>query len=225
MGAVVGVAATASLPPPLLPCPHLANVLLHQLRPRHPDEGAVCVVRDRAREQRLARARRPVHDHALGLRDAERFKQLGVLDRELDHLLDLLDLAVQPAHHVVRGVGHLLHLHQGDEGVDLGGEEEVEGVGIGAQRGARAGLDGGDVDRWVDVHHVLAFRVHLDQDLGLAHDLRGAAGVGGGWRGSRRARRRAQPPPLPPPPPHLDHLPDVRPGLLQQLQLLAQQAH
>jgi hypothetical protein len=73
------------------------------------------VVRHGAREQRLAGAGRPVHEHALGLRHAQRFKQLGVLDGQLDDLLDLHDLLVQPAHHVVRRVGHLFHLHQRDE--------------------------------------------------------------------------------------------------------------
>jgi len=43
----------------------LANVLLHQLAARHADEGAVGVVRDRARQQRLARPGRPVQQHAL----------------------------------------------------------------------------------------------------------------------------------------------------------------
>ena len=43
----------------------LADVLLHQLAARHADERAVGVVRHRARQQRLPRARRPIQQHAL----------------------------------------------------------------------------------------------------------------------------------------------------------------
>jgi len=47
----------------------LANVLLDQLAARDTDEGAIRVVGDRAREQRLACAWRAVHEHSLGLRN------------------------------------------------------------------------------------------------------------------------------------------------------------
>ncbi len=43
----------------------LADVLLHQLAAGHADEGAVRVVRHRARQQRLPRAWRAVQQHAL----------------------------------------------------------------------------------------------------------------------------------------------------------------
>ena len=74
----------------------LADVLLHELGAGDADEGAVGVVRHRAREQRLARAGRPVHEHSLRLRDAKALEQLRVLDGQLDHLLDFAD-RVKPA--------------------------------------------------------------------------------------------------------------------------------
>lgn len=43
----------------------LSNVFLHQLRPRHTDKGAVGVVRDSTRQQRLACAGWPVQQHTL----------------------------------------------------------------------------------------------------------------------------------------------------------------
>ena len=43
----------------------LADILLHQLAAGHAYEGAVCVVRHRARQQRLPRAWRAVQQHAL----------------------------------------------------------------------------------------------------------------------------------------------------------------
>jgi hypothetical protein len=97
----------------------LPNILLHQLRPRHPYELAVRVMRHRPRQQRLPRPRRSVQQHALGLRDPERLEQLRVLHRQLDHLLDLLDLLVQPPHHLIRAVRHLLHHHQRHQRVHL----------------------------------------------------------------------------------------------------------
>ncbi len=96
----------------------LADVFLDQLRAGHPDELAVGVMRDRTSQQCLARARGSVEKHALGLGDTQRFEQLGVLEAELDHLLDLLDLLVQAADHVVCAVGHLLDHHEGDEWID-----------------------------------------------------------------------------------------------------------
>ena len=50
---------------------------------------------DRAREQRLAGARRPVEQHALGDAGAERLELLGVLEELLD-LVELLDGLVHP---------------------------------------------------------------------------------------------------------------------------------
>jgi hypothetical protein len=64
----------------------LADVLLHELGAGDADEGAVRVVSDRAGEQRLAGAGRAVQQHALWLCNAERVKELWVLDRELDDL-------------------------------------------------------------------------------------------------------------------------------------------
>lgn len=68
-----------------------------------------------------------VKKDALWLCNAERLEQLRVLDWQLDdlkakthdnvntnnaHLLDFLDLVVEPADHVVRAVGYLLDHHQ-----------------------------------------------------------------------------------------------------------------
>jgi hypothetical protein len=45
-----------------------ADVLLHELAAGHADEGAVCVVRHRARQQRLARSRWTVQQDALTMK-------------------------------------------------------------------------------------------------------------------------------------------------------------
>ena len=50
------------------------------------EEGRVDVVRHRAREQRLARARRAVEQHALGRLYADALEELRVDERQLDDL-------------------------------------------------------------------------------------------------------------------------------------------
>jgi len=75
----------------------------------------------------------------LGLFDAQRLEELGVLDGQLDHFLDLLDLLVQAADHLVGGVGHLLHHHQGHQRVHLVGQDLVQRVAVVAQRHAAVG--------------------------------------------------------------------------------------
>lgn len=84
------------------------------------------MVRDGAREERLARSGGPIQEDALGLGDAEGVEELGVPDGELDDLLDLLDLLVEAADHLVRRVGHLFDHHERDERVLLGRQDRVE---------------------------------------------------------------------------------------------------
>ena len=97
----------------------------------------------------------------LGLRDPKALEQLGVLDGQLDHLLDLLDLLVDATDHVVRRVGHLLHLHQAHQRVDLARQHEVQHVRVVLQRHAVVGLELGDVDGLVNIHDVLTLGVDL----------------------------------------------------------------
>ncbi len=62
-------------------------------------------VGDGAREARLAGARRPVKQYPLGRIDAEPLEQLGMAQRQLDHLADLVDRGAEPADVVVGDVG------------------------------------------------------------------------------------------------------------------------
>jgi len=117
-------------------------------------------------------------------------------------------------------------------------QQDVQRVAVVAQRHAAAGRQPRDLDRLVHVDHVLALRVHLDEDLGLAHDLlcflqvlvfgseRGGgkrdvsgrlARGGGRDRSEKRTKKHKRT--------RLDDLADVGSRLLEQLELLAQQAH
>mmetsp|Transcript_17530 Transcript_17530/g.52738 ORF Transcript_17530/g.52738 Transcript_17530/m.52738 type:complete len:264 (+) Transcript_17530:600-1391(+) len=155
----------------------LANVLLHQLAARHPDEAALRVVRHGPREQRLAGAWRPVEEDTLRLRDAQGFEDLGMLDGQLDDLLDLLDLLVHASHHLVSAVGRLLHAHQLHERVYLAREDLVQHVGLAAQGDAGVRLAVVDGDVLVNVDHVLALLAHLHEHLLLPHGLDHLAAV------------------------------------------------
>jgi len=93
-----------------------------------------------------------------------------MLDRQLDHLLDLLDLLVAAANHVVGGVGYLLDLHERHERVHLGWQHQVQCVRVVAQCDAVIDVELADVDRLVDIDDVLALRVDLDEHLLTPHD-------------------------------------------------------
>src|SRR5204863_5711492 len=67
-----------------------ADEHLDEVGARDGEERHAGLAGDRAREQRLTGARRPVEQHALGDARAERLELLGVLEELLD-LLELLD--------------------------------------------------------------------------------------------------------------------------------------
>ena len=129
-----------------------ADVFLHELRAGHADEFAVGVVRYCAREERFAGPGGAVEEHALGLGDAEGFEELGVLEAELDDFFDFFDLLRQAADHVVGAVWDFFDHHEGDEGVDAGGERFLELVGVGEEGDAFADGEFGDVDGVGDVN-------------------------------------------------------------------------
>ncbi len=72
------------------------------------------------------------------------------------HLLDLFDLLVEAADHLVGGVRDLLHHHEGDERVHLVGQDLVERVAVVTQSHSTVRGHVVDVDVLVDVHHKLA---------------------------------------------------------------------
>ena len=90
---------------------------------------------------------------------------------EQAHFFDLLDLLVKATNHVVGAVRNLLDLHEADQGVNLGGQKQVESVAVIAQRHSGASRDFGNVNVLMKVHNILALWMHLDKDLVFAHDL------------------------------------------------------
>jgi hypothetical protein len=101
-------------------------VLLHELGTADADEAAVGVVGDGAGEERLSGSGRAIEEDTLRLGDAEGVEEFGVLDGQLDDLLDLLDLLIQAADHLVRRVGDLLDHHERDERVLLCRQDRVD---------------------------------------------------------------------------------------------------
>ena len=78
-----------------------ADEHLDEVGARDGEERHACLAGDRAREQRLPRAGRPVEKHALGDARAERLELLRILEELLD-LVQLLDRLVH-AGHVLEG--------------------------------------------------------------------------------------------------------------------------
>ena len=69
---------------------------------------ALALVGDGARQPGLAGAGRAVQQHALGRIDAEPLEQLGVAQRQLDHLAQRVDRVAHPAKVVIGDVGAAL---------------------------------------------------------------------------------------------------------------------
>jgi hypothetical protein len=91
---------------------HLAQPLFrfaigaaHDLRTVDQEEAGVALVGDRACKPRLAGARRPMEQHALGRIDAQPLEQLGIAQRQLDHLAQLVDCSCHAADIVISDVG------------------------------------------------------------------------------------------------------------------------
>ena len=91
--------------------------LVDHFRSAHGKEIRLRLVRDGARDQRLAASRRPVEQHALGRVDAQPLENFGVTQRQLDHLPDSDQVRPQPANVLVgnRPLGHRLRLKFRDQ--------------------------------------------------------------------------------------------------------------
>ncbi len=72
------------------------------------EELRLALIGDGARQQRLAGPGRAVQQHALGRVDAQALEQLGMAQRQLDHLAQLVDRVLHPAEVVVGDVGAAL---------------------------------------------------------------------------------------------------------------------
>lgn len=139
----------------------LADVLLHQLRARDTNERALSMVSDGTSKQSLASARRAVENHSLRLRNAKRLEELGMLDWQLNDLLDFTNLLVETTHHIVGGVGNLLDLHQTDKRIDLVWQNLVQSVAVVTKRYTGGRDHQRDIDALVQVDNILTLGMNL----------------------------------------------------------------
>lgn len=135
-------------PQPFFHHTHLAQILLHKLRPHHPDEGRRRVVGHRFGKHGFAGPRGAVQQHAARRVDAELAVQVATRQRQLHRFPHLLLLDVVAADVGVRDVGAFVGGHEGDGGIGFGGQHVDQGVGVAVQgdRGGRAqqlAVDGG----------------------------------------------------------------------------------
>ena len=66
------------------------------------------------------------HGSHLWLCNTQGIKEFRVFDRQLDDLLDLLNLLVQTSNHLIRGVWDLFHHHQAHQWVHLASGSTTE---------------------------------------------------------------------------------------------------
>ena len=143
---------------------HLAQPLLglaigraHDLRPGDVEELGVALIGDGARQPGLAGAGRTVEQHALGRVDAEALEQLGMAQRQLDHLAQRVDRVVHPAEVVIGDVGAplaVLLLGKFGQQFDLGvGVDVDDALGRGRDDGQPHFLqrEGGGVEQLPDM--------------------------------------------------------------------------
>ncbi len=83
--------------------------------------------------------------------DAEGFEEFGVFETKLDNFFDFFYLLGQAADHVVGRVGDFFDHHEGDEGVDRGGEGFFELITVREEGDAFADCEFGDVDAFRDI--------------------------------------------------------------------------
>ena len=133
----------------------VSEVLLDELGTDDAEEGGAGLVGDGLGEEGLAGAGLAVQDDSLGGFDANVLVQLGVGQGQLDGLLDLLDLVLQPADVGVGFQRRLLDLHDGDHGVGVVGEYADDGHGLVVKEDGGAGLEEVLVDAGQDVDVVL----------------------------------------------------------------------
>mmetsp|Transcript_28922 Transcript_28922/g.62307 ORF Transcript_28922/g.62307 Transcript_28922/m.62307 type:complete len:339 (-) Transcript_28922:583-1599(-) len=88
----------------------LARQLGHDLGPIQQEEICPCLCRHCLRNHRLARARRPVHQHTTGRGNAHGAEDLGVAQGQLDELSDLRELPVAPPDIVISDLTQALVL-------------------------------------------------------------------------------------------------------------------
>src|SRR5690606_11241169 len=100
----------------------LAVEAAHDFRPGDVEEPGFALARNGASQKRLTGTRRPVQKDSLWRIDPQPLKEHRVLQRQLDHLVNLLDSVPEPAYVVVRNVGRpgLVRLHVLGQQLDFG---------------------------------------------------------------------------------------------------------
>ena len=159
----------------------LADVLVHDGGRDDLDKIDVQRGRHGTRQQRLARARRAVQQHALGRTDADALEQLGLQQRQLDDLAKLAHLAAQSADAVEAHVARLFErhvehlrpvsqkhlvasLHVAYRGIDFAWQDAHNCKGRHVQGDACAVLQSGSRNAGPRTHNVSRAAAGLDDD-------------------------------------------------------------
>jgi hypothetical protein len=118
-----------------------ANVFLHKFGASDAYKLAVGMMRHRAGEQGFPSPRWSIEEYAFRLCNTQGLEELGVLHRQFDHFLYFLDLLVEATDHLVRTVWNLFNHHKRNEGVNLVGENLVNGVRVASKSDTECRLE------------------------------------------------------------------------------------
>ncbi|GMS79169.1 hypothetical protein PENTCL1PPCAC_1344, partial [Pristionchus entomophagus] len=149
----------------------VSEYLLDQLGSDDSEEGGRGLVGHCLCQQGLACARASVENHTLGRLDAHLLVVLWVRERELDRLLDLLNLLIESSDVGVRLLRRLLQLHHRNHGVRVVREHADDGVCLVVEQHRAAWLQLLLVDEGEDVDVVLAAHVRAHDGVVVVDDL------------------------------------------------------
>ncbi len=93
-----------------------------------------------------------------------------MLNRKLYHLLNLFNLLITTANHILIGVGNLFHLHQINQWINFRFQNPVKHIRITLQSHPQIGQAVFHLNRFLIVpNYILAIGFNLHQNLILAH--------------------------------------------------------
>lgn len=92
-----------------------------------------------------------------------------MLNWKFNNLFDFFHLLVETSYHIVGGIGDFFHFHEGNKGIDFGGQNLMEEVGVRPDCDSETGLKIFNFDRLVDVNNVLSLMAELDEHSIFTH--------------------------------------------------------
>ena len=81
-----------------------------------------------SRQQCLSSSWWPIEQHTLGLGDTKSFKNLWMLNWQLNNFFDLLDLLGEATDHIISRIWDLLNFHQRNQWISFGWQDFMQQI-------------------------------------------------------------------------------------------------